>query len=369
MSEAGEAVGAASPARRRKVVMLPPISWLPARRRQAAQGPDQEPDLSVLERSLEAHGYDVLILDPMQRPWNPLHGKGPVLQGIDPVRTMRVLLFHRDAAAIVCVFEGPALLPALLRRLFLFRSRLLVWDVILGDWRLRQRMQALLAPRVDAVMVLGSNQVAAAAAAWDRHAPVRCIGHYLDTGFWRPVPEPYDLPEQVPEAGYILSVGDDATRDYPLFLRAVAGLGREVVVRSGQDLPGDGAARVRHIRGRIPFTQLRALYAGAAVVVVPLRDSTSAGGVTALLEAYAVGCAVVASRSAGVGDWLLDEETCLAVPCGDAGAMTAAVQQLLGQPALRARLGAGARAFVERCCSPVAFAARMARELGGEPVP
>ena len=340
---------------RRKVVVLPPIAWLPARREHR---PDLGPDLASLERGLAAHGVDAVILDPMRRPWNPLHGRGPVLQGIDPLRALRVLLFHRHVDAVLCVFEGPALVLAVLRGIMRFRPKVVMWDLILGGgWRLRSRMQDVIVPRVDEIVVLGSNQVAAIDGQWARHAPVRCVGHYLDTAFWRPMP--------VPKAGYALAVGDDHSRDYGLLLEAAGGLECEVVIRSGKELPLDTVRhrRVRQLRPRMAFTGLRDLYAGASVVVVPLHDGPTAGGVSALHEALAMGCAVVASDSAGIRDWLRDGKTCLVVPCGDAAAMGAAIQRLLGDPALRERLGAAARAYMLEACTPDAFAARLAARL------
>ncbi|GAC1428283.1 MAG: hypothetical protein NVSMB6_28200 [Burkholderiaceae bacterium] len=344
-----------------RVLILPPIEWLPSRRRHL---PDQDPDLAVLERSLASLGVDVTTLDPMPWPWNPLHGQVPLLQGIDPLRALRVLLFYRHVDAVLCPFEGPALLLALLRRVMLFRPRLLMWDLGLTDrWQLRERIQDWLLPRLDGILVLGSNQLATIVARWPRHAPLACIGHYLDTAFWRP------MPSAGGETGYVLCVGDDVGRDYDLLLEATAQLGCKLVIRSGQALASDARRRhpVGHLRSRVSFTGLRELYAGAAVVVVPLHDMSHASGVSAVLEAAAMGCAMVVSNSAGVRDWLCDGETCLAVPCGDAPALAAAIQRLLDEPALRQRLGQAARAFVERCCTPEVFARSLAAQLRTAP--
>ena len=337
---------------RRRVLMLPPIAWLPYRR---SQRPDAGPDMTALERLLAAEGFDVTILDPLPFPWNPLGGRHPLLQGIDPLRALRVLLCHRRVDAVIAVFEGPAVLPALLRRLFRFRPRLLMWDLTLTDWRLRQRIQDLVIPRLDEILVLGSNQVADIAARWPAHAMVTYIGHYVDTGFFRPLPSGEG-------AGFVLSVGDDGGRDYDTLLQAIVGLDAEVVIRTHRRLPPD-LPRLRLIPERVTFPELRRLYADAAFVVVPMHDRPHAGGVSAVLEAAAMGRAMVVSDSTGIRDYCVDGETCLLVPCGDSAALAAAIRRLAGDAALRERLGRNARAFAEHACSTEAFVQRLAARL------
>lgn len=66
----------------------------------------------------------------------------------------------------------------------------------------------------------------------------------------------------------------------------------------------------------------------------------------ALVLAMGAGLPVVASRVGGIPEVVRDGETGLLVPPGDAAALGAALARVAGDPALRARLGASARAFV-----------------------
>lgn len=341
--------------RPRRVVMLPPIEWLPYRR---MQQPDSGPDMAALERHLAEHGIEVTILDPSPFPWNPFARRHPLLKGIDPLRALRVLLFHRHVDAIVPVFEGPALLPALLRRLLFFRPRLVEWDIGLTEtWRLRRHIQDIVVPRLDEVLVLGSNQLADIAARWPGRSNATFIGHYVDTEFYRPMASE--------GGGFVLAVGDDEGRDYACLLAAAATLDQEIAIRSSRPLPLDPVrhARVRHIAERLSFLALRRLYADAGLVVVPMLDRPHPGGVTAILEAAAMGKAMVVSASRGILDYCRDGETCLLVPCGDSAALAAAIGRLAGDAALRERLGRNARAYAERECSTKAMAARLAPHL------
>jgi glycosyltransferase involved in cell wall biosynthesis len=65
-----------------------------------------------------------------------------------------------------------------------------------------------------------------------------------------------------------------------------------------------------------------------------------------LYEYMAAGLALVGSRVGQVSEVVRDGETGLLVPPGDAVALADAIARLRGDPALRARLGAAARADV-----------------------
>lgn len=85
------------------------------------------------------------------------------------------------------------------------------------------------------------------------------------------------------------------------------------------------------------------LLAAADVFVLPSRAE---GLGVAALEAMAAGRAVVASAVGGLAEAVVDGRSGLLVPPGDAVALAAALEQLLREPALRARLAAGGPARV-----------------------
>jgi glycosyltransferase involved in cell wall biosynthesis len=77
---------------------------------------------------------------------------------------------------------------------------------------------------------------------------------------------------------------------------------------------------------------------------VPLESD---GMSRVLFEYMAAGQAVVASRVGVVPEILTDGEEATLVPAGDAGELAATLEGVLGDSALRARLGAAARGLVE----------------------
>jgi glycosyltransferase involved in cell wall biosynthesis len=72
----------------------------------------------------------------------------------------------------------------------------------------------------------------------------------------------------------------------------------------------------------------------------------------AALEAAAQRLPIIATAVGGVPQFLDDGETALLVPPRDAGALAAAVRQLVEEPAIATRLGAAAYAMVRRSFGP-----------------
>jgi glycogen synthase len=115
------------------------------------------------------------------------------------------------------------------------------------------------------------------------------------------------------------------------------------------DVVGDGPLRDRipQARGFVPREELERAYDDAAVVAVPSRREGF--GVVAA-EAMAHGRPVVASAVGGLLDLVIDGETGLLVPPRDPQALRGALERLLADAELRARLGAAARARVAELC-------------------
>ena len=100
-------------------------------------------------------------------------------------------------------------------------------------------------------------------------------------------------------------------------------------------------------------------------MVLPQRaDSygygSEGGGLTALLEAMAMGKAVVATDRAILRDYVDDGVEALIVPPEDPSALRGAIERVLGDDELATRLGAAARSRVERSHTTRGFAARIA---------
>ena len=167
---------------------------------------------------------------------------------------------------------------------------------------------------------------------------------------------------------YVLSVGMES-RDYPSLQAAAAELPYQFrVVASGWSpsagyaaAQGIAAAHNIAIERGLSTIQLRALYQGCRLVVVPLQRTTYAAGVTSILEAMAMGKAVIVSASPGIRDYIKDGVSGLLVPVSDPLALGRASRELWDVPSRTAAMGAHNRAWIERTINMDAYVEDVAR--------
>ena len=137
-------------------------------------------------------------------------------------------------------------------------------------------------------------------------------------------------------------------RHYPDLRYAVVGSGeeREALEMEAREL--GVADRVRFLTD-VPDRDLPALYNCAEIYlgVSRLMEQRVEGFGISLAEASACGIPVIAGRSGGIPAAVRDGETGLLVDADGADAVVEAVSGLLGDPGLRARLGAAGRRAVE----------------------
>jgi phosphatidylinositol alpha-1,6-mannosyltransferase len=104
--------------------------------------------------------------------------------------------------------------------------------------------------------------------------------------------------------------------------------------------------------GGVPHAELPAHYAAGDVFAMPCRTRRGGMDVEGLgivyLEASACGLPVVAGDSGGAPDAVRDEETGFVVDGRDVAAVAERLALLLGDAALRQRMGAAGRAWVEQ---------------------
>lgn len=108
--------------------------------------------------------------------------------------------------------------------------------------------------------------------------------------------------------------------------------------------------------GRLEPGALARFHRAADLAAWPAIDESIGMGV---LEAQAAGCPVVAGARPGLGQTVVHGETGLLVPCGDAGAFTAALETLLDAPGRRRAMGRAAHARMRRFHGLDAAAARL----------
>lgn len=151
---------------------------------------------------------------------------------------------------------------------------------------------------------------------------------------------------------------------FPELLYAIVGDGAERGALEAQVRRAGLASHVR-FHGEIDDARLVCAYQQCDVFVLPNRTEGSdfEGFGMVLLEAQACGRAVLAGDSGGTIEALRPGETGVIADCTRAEPLAAAVGELLGDPAQRARMGAAGRQWTERACSFDVLAPRAAAVL------
>lgn len=283
---------------------------------------------------LRGQGVEVVVVSPASfRHFGIAYGDGIVNNlRAAPWRALALPLFlaafaraaRRAArgADVVHAHWLPCSLPAMATRLPLV---LQLWgsDVALAR---RARWPSRLLVRRARAVVCASEALAGEARALGAH-DVRVIPSGVG------LPDAVTAPAEPPHALYVGRLSEE--KGVRELAEAMQGLPLVVV--------GDGPLG-ELFPGRVGFVapaEVGPYLDRASVVVVPSRRE---GYGLAAREAMAHGRPVVATRVGGLVDAVEDGVTGILVPPGDPAALRAAVERLLGDAELRARLGSAARA-------------------------
>jgi glycosyltransferase involved in cell wall biosynthesis len=336
----------------------PTVFVLPANRRgrlPQGLGVEYERGAEAINSELEKLGFKVEFFDVNDLPWNPMARQPSMLKAIDPLRALKILLSWRRPNIVLSYFESGALMLALFKRFFFFRSSIVIVDIGVGaNSRIRKLFLRLVIPRVAAIFTLGSEQVAHIRTHYRTNAHIEFIPAHVDAEFYAPQNKGH-------ESDFVLAVGDDISRDYETLLAAIAGLDIKLVLKTSRVVENKELyPNLSVIKARLSDREFRDLYDQAKLVVMPLHPTLTAGGVTAFLEAMAMGKAQIVSQSAGLQDYIRPGENCVAVPCHDAGALRERIVHLLENDVLRRQLEESARTCAQTEFSSQRFAGKLA---------
>jgi glycosyltransferase involved in cell wall biosynthesis len=186
------------------------------------------------------------------------------------------------------------------------------------------------------------------------------VPYYADTEFWSPT--------GLEEEPLVVAAGREH-RDYATLAEACRDLRARVFVAAGS-IHSPAATSLSPVEwpsnfghGFADYRTLRDLYSRASVVVVPLVQTDFQAGVTTVLEAMAMGKAVVVTATRGQSVVVRDGLTGISVPPGNAAELMDAIRYLLESPAERRRLGWAAREAVVTGFSLEAYVGRLAGHL------
>jgi glycosyltransferase involved in cell wall biosynthesis len=185
---------------------------------------------------------------------------------------------------------------------------------------------------------------------------VRRIYFHADQQFFRPDDTPKE-PDLICAAGQLL-------RDYDCLIEAVRDLPVRVQIAAGspwidQTLRPKGDLPANVTWGKLNRFDLRALYARSALAVVPIRQNDYQTGIATILEMMSMGKCVIATKTRGQTDTIVDGVTGIYVPPGDPVALRSAIERMLKSPEEAKRIGNAARRFIEEQASLDHFVERI----------
>lgn len=190
---------------------------------------------------------------------------------------------------------------------------------------------------------------------------VQRIYYHADQQFFRPDGRATE-PDLICAAGQLL-------RDYDSLVTAARRLPVRVQIAAGspwieRPLEPHGPLPENVTWGKLNRYQLRDLYARSALAVVPIHQNPYQTGIATILEMMAMGKCVIATKTDGQTDTIVDGVTGVYVPPGDVGALGDAIERMLADPAEAQRIGQAARRFVEEHAGLDVFVERVAAAVG-----
>ncbi len=188
-------------------------------------------------------------------------------------------------------------------------------------------------------------------------ARLQLLPNVVDTEHFRPAPRPADGPVRIVGVGRLVQ-----QKRFDRFLSVLAQVQKHAPNMTKTLIVGEGADRAKlekraaelgllpdavEFRGNV--TDTAALYRAADLL---LLTSDHEGTPNVVMEAMACGLPVVATRVGGVPEIVQNGETGFLCDPKDEDGLTDAVLKLVADPALRKKMGAEARRFIEAHHSP-----------------
>jgi glycosyltransferase involved in cell wall biosynthesis len=313
-----------------------------------------EGDLSSAAR---ARGVEPVVIPQLGRTIHPMRDLITVIRLVRMFRRYRPDLVHTHTAKAGTLGRVAARFAGVPASVHTFHGHVLEGYFSRPVTRLFLRIERVLARHTDRIIALSPRlrqAILAMGIGRPEQVVVIPLGLELERFLCRPQPSPgLHTALQIPPGAPLLGIVGRLVpiKDHPSLFRALT------LLEAGRQAPhlvvvGDGEQReelrrlVRDLGldSRIHFlgwrNDLQAILAEVDVVICCSRNE---GTPVALIEAMAAGVPVVSTNVGGVGDLVVHDESGWLVPPGDPPALARAIEVLLADPALRARLAAAAR--------------------------
>lgn len=326
-----------------------------AMRGRIADGREPRLDVFELQRELEAQVLDFKDVDQSKHPAVKLVGRAA-----GPSAALAVLGFSKRAECDAFFTTGEDIglpLAALLKATNSHRSHTMIAHTL---FPLKKRLflkAGRVGTQLDRVLVYSTSEEQLATGDLRlASSSIERIYYHADEHFFRPGLATIE-PDLICAAGQLL-------RDYDCLVEAVRDLPIRAQIAAGSpwiesSLKPKGALPPNVTWGKVDRFELRDLYARSALAVVPILQNHYQTGIATILEMMAMGKCIIATRTHGQTDTIVDGVTGIYVPPSDPVALRQAIRRMLDDPARAAEIGQAARRFVEEKAGLDRFVARI----------
>lgn len=276
-------------------------------------------------------------------------------------RTWQLLPRLRAADTIVATTPGIAFAAAILKSMYRFPGRILAIQLGLADYQFSRRrsllngyflkrMHNIVYTETERRLMLEKYRLPAG------DIVVNQFG--VDTTFWQT--DRYD------HKGYILAVGSDGMRDYELLLQAAEKIQKRFIIVTSKTIDHSVPENVEVIKSdwlsnSVSDEDIRGLYAGASLVVTPLKRTTRPSGQSVSLQAMSCGRPVIISEIEGL--WsekvLCDGVNVMLTRPENLDALVCKINELISDESKCLRIGNAARKAVSMYANTGSWASRM----------
>lgn len=320
---------------------------------------DEAPRTKLLENELNTQLLDERYINSITGFRRHIYRRLP----INLVQLIEAVYIHNKFDAVVSYYERVGLPFAFVQRLLGSK----VPHVLLTTW-FSSRQKAWFLKKVHhtlaKIITWSSNQYNFALKVLNiPPEDIRLIKRGVDHHFWRPIEFETDI---------ICSAGMEM-RDYPTLIKALKPLDIPCHIATGasrgkifdtvkklysiDDIPN-------HISiGEKKPLEMRELYSRSRFVIVPLLPTDTDNGLTVILEAMAMGKAVICSKVDGQIDVIKDGITGVYVPQGDPDALRKTIKELWEHPEKAEQMGKAAREYIEKYHKLEQFVASIKEEV------
>jgi len=230
---------------------------------------------------------------------------------------------------------------------------------LLGDGKsMKQKLFSFLVERADGIITIDAHEKDELLRRFpEKKDRIEYIPFGVDTDFFKPRPD-------VIQENIIFSPGRDPGRDFETLGAGIKDLDISAIItarswniRKIKPLPS------YMLHKDLPIEEFIQTYARAKIVVLPLNTVSgvnNAMGCSTLVEAMAMGKAIIATRTKMTESYIIDGVNGILVPPRDPHALKVAIADLLKDEIKREKLGKKARVLAEEHYNTETFASNLA---------